>query len=152
MDRFRRRRNAQRSLACERQRYGRNSDARGQQRSADPDRAISAISKTRRWRKPATSFSIAGRDNRQSPQTDLRHLAPGRYPGRQPADVCDRMPRPCCVSCRRGSHTTTRFTRTRLWVIVHPVSSSRLTKDLDRPRPLDRRAVVNDIVALFECV
>ena len=46
----------------------------------------------------------------------------------------DRMPRPCCVSCRRESHTTTRFTRTKLSVIVHPVSSSQLTKDLDRVR------------------
>ena len=43
------------------------------------------------------------------------------------------MPRPCCVSCRRGSHTITRFTRTRLSDIVHPVSSLRLT-DLDRVR------------------
>src|SRR6516165_7726866 len=46
----------------------------------------------------------------------------------------DRMPRTCCVSCRHGSHTTTRFTRTRLSDIVHPVSSSKLTKDLDRVR------------------
>jgi hypothetical protein len=34
----------------------------------------------------------------------------------------------------RGSHTTMRFTRTRLSVIVHPVSSLQLTKDLDRVR------------------
>ena len=44
------------------------------------------------------------------------------------ASARDRMPRPCCVSCRRGSHTTTRFTRTRLSDIVHPVSSSQLTE------------------------
>src|SRR4029077_8905642 len=50
------------------------------------------------------------------------------------ASARDRMPRTCCVSCRRGSHTTTRFTRTRLSDIVHPVSSSKLTKDLDRVR------------------
>ena len=50
------------------------------------------------------------------------------------ASARDRMPRPCCVSCRRGSHTTMRFTRTRLSVIVHPVSSLQLTKDLDRVR------------------
>src|ERR1700739_4735230 len=51
------------------------------------------------------------------------------------ASARDRMPRPCCVSCRRGSHTTTRFTRTRLSVIVRPVSSSQLTKNPDRVRP-----------------
>jgi hypothetical protein len=50
------------------------------------------------------------------------------------ASARDRMPRPCCVSCRRGSHTTMRFIRTRLSVIVHPVSSLQLTKDLDRVR------------------
>src|SRR6185437_9560391 len=50
------------------------------------------------------------------------------------ASARDRMPRPCCVSCRRGLHSTTRFTRTRLSVIVHPVSSSQLTKNPDRVR------------------
>src|SRR5258708_3309312 len=50
------------------------------------------------------------------------------------ASARDRMPRPCCVSCRRGSHTTMRFTHTRLSVIVHQVSSLQLTKDLDRVR------------------
>src|SRR5262249_31887308 len=50
------------------------------------------------------------------------------------ASARDRMPRPCCVSCRRGLHTTTRFTRTRLSVIVHPVSSSQLTTNPDRVR------------------
>src|SRR5262245_17963714 len=44
------------------------------------------------------------------------------------------MPRPCCVSCRRGSHTTTRFIHRRLSDIVHHVSSLQLTKDLDRVR------------------
>jgi hypothetical protein len=43
-------------------------------------------------------------------------------------------PRLCCVSYRPGSPTTTRFTRTRLSDIVHPVSSLQLTKDLDRVR------------------
>src|SRR4029079_11709519 len=50
------------------------------------------------------------------------------------ASARDRMPRPCCVSCRRGSHITTRFTRPKLSVIVHPVSSSQLTKNPDRVR------------------
>src|SRR5262249_11372672 len=50
------------------------------------------------------------------------------------ASARDRMPRPCCVSCQLGSHTTTRFTRTRLSDIVHPVSSSQLTQDPDRVR------------------
>jgi hypothetical protein len=40
-------------------------------------------------------------------------------------------PRP--NGCRRRSHSTTKFTRTRLSDIVHPVSSLQLT-DLDRVR------------------
>ena len=39
-----------------------------------------------------------------------------------------------CVSCQLGSPITTRFTRTRLSDIVHPVSSSQLTQDPDRVR------------------
>jgi hypothetical protein len=50
------------------------------------------------------------------------------------ASVRDQMPKPQCVSCRLGSPTTTRFTRTRLSDIVHPVSSSQLTQDPDRVR------------------
>src|SRR5262249_3997511 len=46
----------------------------------------------------------------------------------------DQMPKPSCVSCQLGSPTTTRFTRTRLSDIVHPVSSSQLTQDPDRVR------------------
>jgi putative transposase len=38
------------------------------------------------------------------------------------------------VSCQLGSPTTTRFTRTRLSDIVHPVSSSQPTQDPDRVR------------------
>jgi hypothetical protein len=34
------------------------------------------------------------------------------------------------------SHTTMRFTRTRLSVIVHPAGSLQLTKDLDRVRSI----------------
>jgi hypothetical protein len=47
------------------------------------------------------------------------------------ASVRDQMPKPSCVSCQLGSPTTTRFTRTRLSDIVHPVSSSQLTQDPD---------------------
>src|SRR5207247_9742432 len=50
------------------------------------------------------------------------------------ASVRDQMPKPSCVSCQLGSPTTTRFTRTRLSDIVHPVSSSQLTQDPDRVR------------------
>lgn len=56
------------------------------------------------------------------------------------ASARDRMPRPCCVSYRRGSHTTMRLTRTGLSVIVHPVSSLQLTKDLDLVRGLQHPA------------
>src|SRR5262249_60860402 len=38
------------------------------------------------------------------------------------AAVRDQIPKPSCVSCQLGSPTTTRFTRTRLSDIVHPVS------------------------------
>src|SRR5262245_27712371 len=50
------------------------------------------------------------------------------------ASVRDQMPKPSYVSCQLGSPTTTRFTRTRLLDIVHPVSSSQLTQDPDRVR------------------
>src|SRR5262249_15566127 len=50
------------------------------------------------------------------------------------ASVRDQMPKPSCVSCQLGSPTTTRFTRTRLSDIVHPVSSSQLTQDPNRVR------------------
>src|SRR5262249_27127214 len=50
------------------------------------------------------------------------------------ASVRDQMPKPSCVSCQLGSPTATRFTRTRLSDIVHPVSSSQLTQDPDRVR------------------
>ena len=50
------------------------------------------------------------------------------------ASVRDQMPKPSCVSCQLGSPTTTRFTRTRLSDIVHPVSSSQPTQDPDRVR------------------
>jgi putative transposase len=44
------------------------------------------------------------------------------------------MRRPSCVSYRLGSHTTTRFTRTRLSDIVRPASSSKLAEVRDRVR------------------
>src|SRR6478672_3941294 len=50
------------------------------------------------------------------------------------ASVRDQMPKISCVSCQLGSPTITRFTRTRLSDIVHPVSSSQLTQDPDRVR------------------
>src|SRR6266567_2631833 len=50
------------------------------------------------------------------------------------ASVLVPMQRPSCASYRAGLPTTTRFTRTKLSDIVHPVSSSQLAEFRDRVR------------------
>jgi len=60
--------------------------------------------------------------------------APARWPRDPRPSVHARMRWPWCTSCHRGSPTTTRFTRTRLSDIVHPVSSSQLAEIPDRVR------------------
>src|SRR5262249_29663822 len=66
------------------------------------------------------------------------------------ASVRDQMPKPSCVSCQLGSPTTTRFTRTRLSDIVHPVSSSQLTQDPNRVRSFGGYNTNRDASLIFD--
>src|SRR6476660_4321008 len=81
---------------------------------SNPGRRLSKVHRATEWLKPSFARSSATMS----------------------ASVRDQMPKPSCVSCQLGSPTTTRFTRTRLSDIVHPVSSSQLTQDPDRVRSL----------------
>src|SRR5262249_5573175 len=84
---------------------------------------------------PATSGSNRGRRlSKVHRATEWLKPSFARSSATMSASVRDQMPKPSCVSCQLGSPTTTRFTRTRLSDIVHPVSSSQLTQDPDRVR------------------
>src|SRR5262249_12706371 len=84
---------------------------------------------------PATSGSNRGRRlSKVHRATEWLKPSFARSSATMSASVRDQMPKPSCVSCQLGSPTTTRFTRTRLSHIVHPVSSSQLTQDPDRVR------------------
>src|SRR5262249_51450157 len=84
---------------------------------------------------PATSGSNRGRRlSKVHRATEWLKPSFARSSATMPAARRDQMPKPSCVSCQLGSPTTTRFTRTRLSDIVHPVSSSQLTQDPDRVR------------------
>src|SRR5947207_15992077 len=84
---------------------------------------------------PATSGSNQGRRlSKVHRATEWLKPSFARSSATMSASVHDQMPKPSCVSCQLGSPTTTRFTRTRLSDIVHPVSSSQLTQDPDRVR------------------
>src|SRR5262249_12415035 len=84
---------------------------------------------------PATSGSNRGRRlSKVHRATEWLKPSFARSSATTSASVRDQMPKPSCVSCQLGSPTTTRFTRTRLSDIVHPVSSSQLTQDPDRVR------------------
>jgi hypothetical protein len=80
---------------------------------------------------PTASHATSGSDRtpRESPQSNgmaeafVRTIKRVRVSPRPDAETV--------ISCQLGSPTTTRFTRTRLSVIVHPVSSSQLTQDPD---------------------
>src|SRR5215813_6982142 len=84
---------------------------------------------------PATSGSNRGRRlSKVHRATEWLKPSFARSSATMSASVRDQMPKPSCLSCQLGSPTTTRFTRTRLSDIVHPVSSSQLTQDPDRVR------------------
>src|SRR5262249_43677260 len=84
---------------------------------------------------PATSGSNRGRRlSKVHRATEWLRPSFARSSATMSAAVRDQMPKPSCVSCQLGSPTTTRFTRTRLSDIVHPVSSSQLTQDPNRVR------------------
>src|SRR5262249_23662062 len=84
---------------------------------------------------PATSGSNRGRRlSKVHRATEWLKPSFARSSATMSASVRYHMPKPECVSCQLGSPTTTRFTRTRLSDIVHPVSSSQLTQDPDRVR------------------
>src|SRR5262249_23611777 len=84
---------------------------------------------------PATSGSNRGRRlSKVHRATEWLKPSFARSSATMSASVRHQMPKPSCVSCQLGSPTTTRFTRTRLSDIVHPVSSSQLTQDPDRVR------------------
>src|SRR5262245_57936913 len=84
---------------------------------------------------PATSGSNRGRRlSKVHRATEWLRPSFARSSATMSASVRDQMPKPSCVSCQLGSPTTTRFTRTRLSDIVHPVSSSQLTQDPNRVR------------------
>src|SRR5262249_21167127 len=84
---------------------------------------------------PATSGSNRGRRlSKVHRATEWLKPSFARSSATMSASVRDQMPKPSCVSCQLGSPITTRFTRTRLSDIVHPVSSSQLTQDPDRVR------------------
>src|SRR5262249_34676188 len=88
---------------------------------------------------PATSGSNRGRRlSKVHRATEWLKPSFARSSATMSASVRDQMPKPSCVSCQLGSPTTTRFTRTRLSDIVHPVSSSQLTQDPDRVQNLAR--------------
>jgi hypothetical protein len=84
---------------------------------------------------PATSGSNRGRRlSKVHRATEWLKPSFARSSATMSASVRDQMPKPSCVSCQLGSPTTTRFTRTRLSDIVHPVTPSQLTQDPDRVR------------------
>src|SRR4051794_32335545 len=84
---------------------------------------------------PATSGSNQGRRlSKVHRATEWLKPSFARSNATMSASVHDQKTKPSYVSCQLGSPTTTRFTRTRLSDIVHPVSSSQLTQDPDRVR------------------